>query len=79
MDRGAWRATVHGVTVRHDRVTNTQMSREEPVHVFKELTRRNYERFRPRWKTRKTLSLPLPGTAKLQLFTEQLLMRKTAI
>jgi len=55
------------------------MSREEPVHVFKELTRRNYERFRPRWKTRKTLNLPLPGTAKLQLFTEQLLMRKTAI
>ena len=43
------------------------MSREEPVHVFKELTRRNYERFRPRWKTRKTLNLPLPGTAKLQL------------
>ena len=32
----------------------------------------------PRWQIRKTLSSPPPmGTPKLQLFTEQLLMRKT--
>ena len=55
------------------------MSRVEPIYAFKELTRRNYEKFRLRWKTRKTLSLPLPDTAKLQPFTEQLLMRRTGI